>query len=164
MLLAHVVVTVQSLSRVWLWLHGLQFTRLLYLPLSPRVCSNSSPLIWWYHTIVSSSAALFFCLQSFPASGLVFSNELAFLTEWAKVLEFQLQHQSFKWIFRVDFLRDWLLWSPCSPRDSQKSFPAPHFLLLWCSNSSFNPKFSSHILQRLEQVHLSICRWCYFIF
>ena len=109
MLLAHVVVAVQSLSRVWLWLHGLQFTRLLYLPLSPRVCSNSSPLIWWYHTIVSSSAALFFCLQSFPASGLVFSNELAFLTEWAKVLEFQLQHQSFQWIFRVDFLWDWLL-------------------------------------------------------
>ena len=35
----------------------------------------------------------------------------------AKVLEFQLQHQSFQWIFRVDFLYDWLVWS-CSPRDS----------------------------------------------
>ena len=29
----------------------------------------------------------------------------------AKVLE--LQHQSFQWIFRVDFLWDWLVWSPC---------------------------------------------------
>ena len=26
----------------------------------------------------------------------------------AKVLEFQLQHQSFQWIFRTDFLIDWL--------------------------------------------------------
>ena len=27
----------------------------------------------------------------------------------AKVLEFQLQHQSFQWIFRTDFLWDWLV-------------------------------------------------------
>ena len=43
----------------------------------------------------------------------------------AKVLEFQLQHQSFQWILRTDFLYDWLVWSLCSPRDSQKSSPAP---------------------------------------
>ena len=31
------------------------------------------------------------------------------LHQMAKVLEFQLQHQSFQWIFRTDFLRtDWL--------------------------------------------------------
>ena len=36
----------------------------------------------------------------------------------AKVLEFQLQHQSFQWIFRTDFLKDWLVGPPCSPRDS----------------------------------------------
>ena len=42
----------------------------------------------------------------------------------AKVLEFQLQHQSFQWIFRTDFLQDWLVWSPCSQRDSQESSPA----------------------------------------
>ena len=34
----------------------------------------------------------------------------------AKVLE--LHHQSFQWLFMVDFLLDWLVWS-CSPRDSQ---------------------------------------------
>ena len=28
------------------------------------------------------------------------------------VLEFQLQHQSFQWTFRTDFLEDWLVWSP----------------------------------------------------
>ena len=31
----------------------------------------------------------------------------------AKVWEFQLRYQSFQWIFRVDFLKDWLVWSPC---------------------------------------------------
>ena len=40
----------------------------------------------------------------------------------AKVLEFQLQHQSFQWIFRTDFLWDWLVWPPCRPSDSQESF------------------------------------------
>ena len=43
----------------------------------------------------------------------------------AKVLEIQLQPQSFQWIFRTDFLYSWLIWSPCSPRDSQESSPAP---------------------------------------
>ena len=45
----------------------------------------------------------------------------------AKVLEFQLQHLFFQWIFRTDFLYDWLVWSPCSPRDSQEYSPTPHF-------------------------------------
>ena len=41
----------------------------------------------------------------------------------AKVLEFQRQHQSFQWIFRTDFLEDGLVWSPCSPKDSQEASP-----------------------------------------
>ena len=45
----------------------------------------------------------------------------------AKVLEFQLQHQFFQWIFRTDFLYNGLVGSPCSPRDSQESFPTPQF-------------------------------------
>ena len=45
----------------------------------------------------------------------------------AKVLELQLQYQSFQWIFMVDFLQDWLVWSPCSPRDSQESSPTSQF-------------------------------------
>ena len=49
------------------------------------------------------------------------------LDQVAKVLEFQLQHQSFQWIFRTDFLQDWLVWSPCLPRDSQESSPTPQF-------------------------------------
>ena len=45
----------------------------------------------------------------------------------AKVLEFQLQHQSFQWIFRADLLQNGLVGSPCSPRDSQESSPTPQF-------------------------------------
>ena len=47
--------------------------------------------------------------------------------EVAKVLEFQLQHQSFQWIFRTDFLWDGLVGFPCSPRDSQESSATPQF-------------------------------------
>ena len=43
-----------------------------------------------------------------------------------KVLEFQLQ-QSFQWTPRTDLLEDGLVGSPCSPRDSQESSPAPQF-------------------------------------
>ena len=45
----------------------------------------------------------------------------------AKVLEFLLQHQSFQWIFRTDFLYDGLVWSSCSPRDSHEFPPTPQF-------------------------------------
>ena len=44
-----------------------------------------------------------------------------------KVLEFQLQHQSFQWLFNTDFLYYGLIGSPCSPRDSQESSPRPQF-------------------------------------
>ena len=49
------------------------------------------------------------------------------LHQVAKVLELQLQHQSFQWVWRVDILWDWLLWYPCSPRDSQEAYPALQF-------------------------------------
>ena len=48
----------------------LQHARLFCPPLSPRACSNSSPLTRWRHPTISSSVTCFsFCLQSFPASG-----------------------------------------------------------------------------------------------
>ena len=39
----------------------------------------------------------------------------------AKVLEFQLQHQSFQWTPKTDLLSDGLVGSPWGPRDSQES-------------------------------------------
>ena len=59
------------------------------------------------------------------------------LHQVAKVLEFQLQHQSFQWIFRDDFLKDWLVWFPCSPRDSQESSTTPQFKSINSSALSF---------------------------
>ena len=52
-----------------LWPHEPQHARLPCPSLSPRVCSNSCPLSWWYYSIISPSGALFYCLQYFPASG-----------------------------------------------------------------------------------------------
>ena len=55
----------------------------------------------------------------------------------AKVLGFQLQHQSFQWTPRTDLLQDGLVGSPCSPRDSQESFPTPQFKSINFSALSF---------------------------
>ena len=58
----------------------------------------------------------------------VFSNESALHIKCPKYQSHQEhQHQSFKWTVSVDFLSDWLVQSPCSPRDSQESSPAPQF-------------------------------------
>ena len=57
------------------------------------------------------------------------------LHQVAKVLE--LQRQSFQWIFGTDFLEDWLVWSPCSPRDLQESSPTPQFKSINSSALSF---------------------------
>ena len=63
------------------------------------------------------------------------SKWVSSLHQVAKVLEFQLQHQSFQRIFRTDFLWDGLVGSPCSPRDSQESFQthSSKASILWCS-------------------------------
>ena len=46
-----------------------------------------------------------FCPPSFPASG-------SFPMSWLLAsLERRLQHQSFQWMFSVDFLKNWLVWS-----------------------------------------------------
>ena len=58
----------------------------------------------------------------------------------AKVLEFQLQHQSFQWIFRTAFLSDGLVGTPCSPRDSQESSPTPQFKTI--NSSAFSYLYS----------------------
>ena len=85
-----------------LWPLGLQHTRFLCPPLSPGVCSCSCSLSQWYNPTISPFAYLFsFCLQSFSASG---SSRVDSLHQVAKVLELQLRHQSFQWIFRVDLL------------------------------------------------------------
>ena len=78
----------------------------------------------------------------------------------AKVLEFQLQHQSFQWIFRTDFLSDGLVGSPCSPRDSQESSPTLQFKRINSSALSFlyGPTLTS--IQDYRKNH-SLTRWTF---
>ena len=103
---------------------------------TPGVYSNSCLLSQWCHPAISSSGVPFSSrLQSFPASGsfiMVSSSH-----QVAKVLEFQLQHQSFQWIFRTNFLQDGLVWSLCCPRDCQESSPTPQFKASIFQRSAF---------------------------
>ena len=64
-----------------------------------------------------------FCLQSFPASGSfpmnqLFTSDSQTIRASASVLSMNIQD----W-----FPKDWLVWPPCSPRDSQASFLIPQF-------------------------------------
>ena len=99
--------------------HGPQQARLPCPLPTAGVYSNSCPLSQWCHPNISSFAS--------PSPTFNLSQHQG-LFQWvcsshqvAKVLEFQLQHQSLQWIVRTDFLEDWLVGSPWSPRDSQES-------------------------------------------
>ena len=95
-------VVVQSLSHVWLWDFMPGSPVLNYLP------EFASVHVHWAGDAISSSAAVFsFCLQSFPATE-SFPMSWLFKQQVAKVLELQLQHQSFQWIVRlISFRIDW---------------------------------------------------------
>ena len=67
------------------------------------------------------------------------------LHQVARVLEFQLQHQSFQWIFRTELLSHELAGTSCSPKDSQESSPTPQFKSINSLALSFlyNPSLTS---------------------
>ena len=56
-----------------------------------------------------------------------------------KVLELRFQHQSFQWIFRLDFLEDWLVWSTCF---------SPHIFLYF--------RFSNDLLYHFCRFHVYV--------
>ena len=119
-----------------LWPHGLQHARLPRPSPTLGAYSKSCPSNWWYHPTISSSVITFSSqLQSFPASGSF--QWIRSSHQVAKVLEFQLQYQFFQWIFRTDFLWDWLVGSPCKPRDSQESSPTVQLKSINSSALSF---------------------------
>ena len=84
------------------------------------------------HLILSASSPTFNLSQH---QGLF--KWLSSLRHVAKVLEFQIQHQSFQWTPRTDFPYDGPVGSPCSPRDFQKSLPTPQFKSINSSALSF---------------------------
>ena len=101
----YVVSSVQSLSSVWLF--TISWTTAYQAFLS--ITNSWSLLKLMSIESVMPSKHLIFChplllLPSILPCIWVFSSESVPHIRWPKVLEFQLQHQSFQWIFRDDFL------------------------------------------------------------
>ena len=78
-------------------------------------------------------------------------KRVSYLHQVAKVSELQLQHQFFQWIFRTNFLQDWLVWFLYDPRDCQESSPTPEF-------KSINSSVLSSV-QLLSHVRLFETPW-----
>ena len=104
----------------------MQHARLSCPSPTARACWNSGPSSWWCHPTISSSIFSFSsCLQYFPASR-SFPMSQFFTSDGqsigtsasASVLTMDIQG----WL-----PVGWMVWSPCSPRDSQESTPAPQF-------------------------------------
>ena len=91
-----------------------------------QVYSDSRPLSWWYHPIISSTVVPFSsCLQSFSASGSFQTSQFTSggqsvgVSASASVLPMNIQD----W-----FPLGWSGWIfPCSPGDSQEFSPTPQF-------------------------------------
>ena len=83
--------------------HGLQHARPPCPSPTPGACWNSYPLSQWSiqlsHSLLSPSPPAFNLSQHQGLFQWVSSSH-----QVAKVLEFQLQHQPFQWIFRTDLL------------------------------------------------------------
>ena len=89
----------------------------------PEFAQTHVPLSQWCHpTILSSVVPFSPCLQPFPASGSFPMSQ--FVTSGGQGTRVSASESVLPMnIFRTDFLYDWLVWSPCSPRDSQESSP-----------------------------------------
>ena len=111
--------SVQSLSRIWCfetpWTAAQQPSLSIIHPRSLLKCTSIESLMPSNHLILC--CPLLLPPWIFPSQGLF--QWLCSSHQVAKVLEFQLQHQSFQWIFKTDFFKDGLVGSPCSRRDSQ---------------------------------------------
>ena len=108
-----------------LWPHWLQHDKLLHSPLCPRVCSNKYMPI---EVVILSNHLILCCpLLVFPSicSSIRFFEVSQFFTWGGQSIGVSASASVLSWIFRVNFLQDWLIWSPCSPRNSQESSPAP---------------------------------------
>ena len=87
------------------------------------------------HLILSCPLLL---LPSIFPSITVFSNESAFRIRWSKYWSFSFNISPSKEHSGLIYFRmDWLVGSPCSPRDSQESSPTPLFKSINSSALSF---------------------------
>ena len=82
--------------------HGLQHARFPCSSPTLGAYWNSCLLSWWCHPTISPLLAPSLPVFS-PAQDQGLFKWVSSLHQVAKVLEFQLQHQSFQWIFRTNF-------------------------------------------------------------
>ena len=98
-------------------------------PVHHQLPESTQTHVHWVGDAIQPSHAL---SSPFPPTFNLSPNQGLFkwassLHQVAKILEFQLQYQSFQWTLRTDLLQDGLVGSPCSPRDSQESSPTQQF-------------------------------------
>ena len=122
------VSSVQSLSRVWLCnpmdcsTPGFPILHLL-----PELAQTH---VHWVGDIIQASHPL---SSTFPpafnlSSIRVFSNVLALCIRWTNYWSFSFSiSPSNKYSGLISSRKSRLVWSPCSPRDSQESSPTPQF-------------------------------------
>ena len=118
-----------SVAQLWLTLCNPMDCSTAGLPVHHQLSEFAQTHVYWVGDAIQPSHPL--SSSSLPAFNL---SQQQGLCKWVtslhqvvKVLEFQLQYQSFQWICRTDFLSDGLVGSPCSPRDSLESSPTPQF-------------------------------------
>ena len=136
-----VLVSVQfsSVTQSFLTLCNFMNCRMLGLPVHHQLPESTQTHVHWVNDAIQPSNPL-----SSPSPPALNLSQHQGLFQWvnslhevAKVLEFQLQHQSFQWTPRTHLLQDRLAGSPCSPRDSQESSLTPHFKSINSSVLSF---------------------------
>ena len=118
--------------------HELQHARLSCPSPSPGAYSNSYPL-----NPVMPSNHLILChplllLPSILPGIRVFSNESPLHIRWPKYWNFDFSiRPSNEHPGLMDLPQDGLVGTPCSPRDSQESFPTPQFKSIILQHSAF---------------------------
>ena len=132
---------------------------LLCPPVPRRVGSDSCPLSQWCYLTISFSAVPFcICFQSFLASGSfqmsqLFASGGQSIGVSASALVFPMNIQGW-------FPLDWLIQSPCSPRDSQESSPTPQFKSISSLALSFFMVQLSHPYMTTGKT-IALTRWAF---
>ena len=136
--------SVQLLSRVWLfatlWTAAHQASlsitnsRSLLKPMSTESVMQSNHLILCHPLLLLPS--ILPSIRAFPMSQFASGSQRIGVSASTLVLPMNIQD----W-----FALGWLVWSPCSPRDSQESSPTPQFESISSSSLSFlyGPPFTS---------------------
>ena len=130
--------SVQSLSCVRLfatpWITALQASLSMTNSRSSLRLTSTKSVMPSSHLILCRPLLL---LPPILPSTRVFSSESTLHMRWPKYWSFSFSIIPSKEYPRADLLQNGLVGSPCSPRDSQESFPTPHFKSINSSVLSF---------------------------